>query len=561
MELNNTRIFLIISLALVGALLYGSWVKEKTPQPSQTAATQAVSTPIAANNIDIPSSNNTTNTLPAATNAAESNAVIADRLITVETDVFLIKIDKVGGDIVECSLKQYPITQAKDSPGFQLLSLSKQKNYIAQSGLIEEMGPDSSKGRAHYVSQSNQFVLTSQKDQTNPATLNVDLMWNNGQGITVTKTYTFHPSKYLIDVNYHIVNHSSKPFSGKMYGQLRQLPPKSTSGMLSMQMYRGGAAFTPDKPYKKLSFDKIAKTPFTQTIQGGWVAMVEHYFLASYIPNKNTENSYYGNEKEGNYYLGALTDVAVPPSNENTVGGQFYLGPEIKDVLKPISPGLDLTIDYGILWPISQLLFWLLKNIYQFVGNWGWSIILVTLMIKLAFYKLSASSYRSMGHMRRIQPKIQALKERLGDNRQEFGKAMMELYRKEKINPLGGCLPILIQIPVFIALYYVLLESVELRHAPFMLWIQDLSSKDPYYVLPIIMGITMFVQQRMSPQPPDPMQAKIMMFMPVVFTVLFVQFPSGLVLYWVANNILSMLQQYYITLRLEKEGLPRPSRK
>ena len=246
-----------------------------------------------------------------------------------------------------------------------------------------------------------------------------------------------------------------------------------------------------------------------------------------------------------------MSDIVVEPKQKASISGQFYLGPELADELKPLAPGLELTVDYGILWPISIVLIWVLKKIYEVIGNWGFAIVGVTLLIKLAFYKLSASSYRSMGNMRRLQPKIQALKEQMGEDKQQFGQAMMALYRKEKINPLGGCLPILVQIPVFIALYYVLLESVELRQSPFIFWLQDLSAKDPFYVLPILMGISMFVQQKMSPAPPDPLQAKMMMFMPVLFTVLFLNFPSGLVLYWVVNNILSMTQQWYISRQIE----------
>jgi YidC/Oxa1 family membrane protein insertase len=330
-----------------------------------------------------------------------------------------------------------------------------------------------------------------------------------------------------------------------------------------MQTYQGGALYTPDKKFKKIKYKEMDEGPFAQTITGGWAAMVEHYFISAWIPSEDAQNEYFTYAIDGpkTYNIGAKTGVAVPAGSQGVVKGQLYIGPETTDVLKEISPGLELTVDYGILWPVSQLIFYLLKKIHGVVGNWGWSIILVTIFIKALFYKLSAASYRSMGHLRRVQPKIEQLKERCGEDKQKFSQSMMELYRKEKINPLGGCLPILVQIPVFIALYYVLLESVELRQAPFMLWLQDLSSKDPYYVLPLLMGGSMLLQQRLSPSPPDPMQAKMLMLMPIVFTFLFLSFPSGLVLYWVANNVLSITQQYFIMRNLEKEGLGRKPKK
>ncbi len=546
MEYKQTRLFLLLAIAMVGLFLYSQWVQDSraslavAQQETTLTENQTVKT-------DIPlvssSSSSAAHSVPTTQTPVVN--VPEDRLVSVETDLFKIKIDKMGGDIIYAELKDYPESIEDKQKGFVLLSTDALRNYIAQTGMISPIGPDSPESRAVYVSEKTNYKSIDDKP------LVVDLHWEK-DNIRITKQIVFSPKKYVIDVNYKVENLSDSVFTAKHYGQFRQLPVKAASSMMmGMQTYRGGAVHTLDKPYKKLPFDKLEKEPFSQTIPGGWVAMVEHYFLGAYIPEKNQTNQYYAYEKAGFAYVGSLSDISVEPKQTAMTTGQFYLGPELADELKPIAPGLELTVDYGILWPISIVLIWLLKQIYFIIGNWGYAIIGVTLLIKLAFYKLSASSYRSMGNMRRLQPKIQALKEQMGDDKQQFGQAMMALYRKEKINPLGGCLPILVQIPVFIALYYVLLESVELRQAPFVFWLQDLSAKDPFYVLPVLMGISMFVQQKMSPAPPDPLQAKMMMFMPVLFTVLFLNFPSGLVLYWVVNNLLSMTQQWYITRQIE----------
>lgn len=554
MELQRTRIFLLISLLVVGLALFSTWQHEHpvaTPTTSETVGGEGKTT-----SSDIPSvptanpqavtvsPQNSSDTLPTAKTS---------ELIDIKTDVFNIKIDAVGGDIVKTELIKYPETLTSEK-GVVLLDKAPGRDYIAQSGLIgkDELGPDShSAGRAHYKSAQTQYELGNQD------TLKVDMHWHGPQGVKVVKTFTFNKGSYLVAVDYTITNPTNTPWSASFYGQLQREHVKEKKGgmLLGVQMYQGGALYTPSKPFKKISFQDMQKAPFRDQIEGGWAAQVEHYFLSAWVPDAKSTNTYYTRVDNDNIYnIGAVTPVEVAPMTTQTVKGEFYIGPEIAHDLEQISPGLNLTVDYGILWPISQVIFWLLKAINNFIGNWGWSIIFVTLIIKILFYKLSASSYRSMGKMRLLQPRIELLKERHKDDKQQFSMALMELYKKEKLNPLGGCLPILIQIPVFIALYYVLLESVELRHAPFMLWIKDLSSRDPYFVLPLIMGATMFLQQKMNPTPPDPIQAKVMMFMPVIFTVLFVSFPAGLVLYWTVNNILSMAQQWMITKSLEREG-------
>lgn len=549
MEYKQIRLFLLLATAMIGLFLYSQWVQDSRARLAAVSPQQEAVLPHHNESVDgdIPAvtspSSSAQQVLPTSQTSVAS--IPADRMISVETDLFKIKIDKLGGDIVYAELKEYPENIENKQKGFVLLSTDGLRNYIAQSGMISSIGPDSPESRAVYASEKSEYKSVDNQP------LVVDLHWEK-DNVRITKQITFIPNKYLIDVAYKVENHSDHTFNANYYGQFRQLPVKAASSMMmGMQTYSGGAVHTLDKPYKKLPFDKLEKESFSQTIPGGWIAMVEHYFLGAFVPEKNQTNQYYAYQKAGFAYVGSMAEVAVEPKQTTTVSGQFYLGPELADELKPIAPGLELTVDYGILWPISIVLIWILKQINHVIGNWGFSIIGVTLLIKLAFYKLSASSYRSMGNMRRLQPKIQALKEQMGDDKQQFGQAMMALYRKEKINPLGGCLPILVQIPVFIALYYVLLESVELRQAPFVFWLQDLSAKDPYYVLPLLMGLSMFVQQKMSPAPPDPLQAKMMMFMPVLFTVLFLNFPSGLVLYWVVNNLLSMTQQWFITRQIE----------
>ena len=552
MELQKSRLFLIISLFLIGIFLFSEWQREHSVVVSEKEVSTTATTPASAS--DIPS----LSPPPAsATSVPVTDKALSAELIEVNTDVLKVKIDPNGGDLILAELVKYPEKIDSLTPGERILDKSDKRNFVAQTGLIgkDEQGPDSKQfGRAHYVAAQKQYQM-----QNDP--IRVDLLWDQNKGVKVTKTYVFKPNSYIVQVIYHIQNATNAPWQGSFYGQLRRVFHKEDAGggfLSGIQVYQGAAYYTPDKPYKKLSFSDMKKKPLKEQVQGGWATFQQHYFLAAWVPQPESVNQYYTRvDADDTYNIGAVTAVDVPANGEQTVMGQFYIGPEKADLLKEVSPGLHLTVDYGILWPISMLIFWLLKNIHQYVGNWGWSIILVTLVIKIMFYKLSAASYRSMGRMRKMQPKMEALKVKHGDDKAAFSKELMQFYRDEKINPLGGCLPIVIQIPVFIALYYVLLESIELRHAPFIFWIRDLSAQDPYYVLPLIMGATMFLQQRMNPAPPDPIQAKMMMFMPVVFTALFLSFPAGLVLYWTANNILSIAQQWWITRNMDKDTVPK----
>jgi len=419
---------------------------------------------------------------------------------------------------------------------------------------LNDKGPDSNEtGRGLYKFESNNVSMGEDE-----SILNLDLHYTTSNNVKITKRFIFARDSYVITVQYIIDNNSGQDYIPSPFGRIkRNEPQKEKSGMFgAMRTYTGAAINTPEKKYQKISFSDMSSETFREDVMGGWAAMVEHYFVSAIIPSASDRNYFqtenFGNDLYGISFVSSADSVAA--GTTEVLETKIYAGPEIADNLKDVAPGLELTIDYGIFWFLCQPIFWLLKTMFGVFGNWGVAIIFTTVIIKGMFYKLSASSYRSMGNMRKLQPKIAALKERHGEDKQKFSQEMMKLYKKEKVNPLGGCLPILVQIPVFIALYYVLLEAVQLRQAPFVFWIHDLSAKDPFYVLPILMGISMFVQQRLNPTPPDPTQAKVMMFMPFFFTFLFLQFPSGLVLYWVVNNCLSILQQWMITRKIEKSG-------
>ncbi len=498
---------------------------------------------------------------PALENNGTTNG---QRIIRVKTDTLIVDIDRRGGDIVSVKLRQHLQTiDAKDP--FVLLERNTQRTYIAQSGLIGPNGTDSRSGRAVFTSAYSSYTMNNE-----PA-LNVDLVYHGSTGIVLTKRFHFRANDHLIDVSYIIDNHSSEQWQATFYSQINRdssEDPGANDIGFGVRSYLGAATTNEESPYEKISFDDIEETPYRHQQTGGWVAMLQHYFVSAWIPSDKQQHSYFTKKSKSGLNIIGFTSAptVVEPGESASVGAHFYAGPKNQYRLKEIAPHLDLTVDYGWLWWISQPLYTLLYffatgDFHAFdkvfsvgfgVGNWGVAIILLTVVIKLAFFRLSAASYRSMANMRRVQPKMLAIRERHGDDKQAQSKAMMELYQKEKINPLGGCLPILIQMPVFIALYWALIESVELRHAPFFLWINDLSVMDPWFVLPVIMGATMWMQQRLNPAPPDPMQAKVMQWMPIVFTFFFLWFPAGLVVYWISNNVLSIAQQWVITRQIEK---------
>ncbi|MGD8785777.1 MAG: membrane protein insertase YidC, partial [Thioalkalispiraceae bacterium] len=491
------------------------------------------------------------------------------KLIEVETDVFKILIDTQGGRIEQVDLLKYPVSVDQPNNPFRLMDISRERVFNAQHGFhisrndqqLKSITPTSS---TIYSTAEDQYKLEGDE-------LTVDLNWTNKLGMTFTERFTFKRGSYSIDVTHEVNNPTNKTWQGHSFVRLERSPPQGDSGGLGMlPTYTGAVYYSPENKYDKVDFDDIDDSlgpqqkgyldAINSEFAGGWIAMIEHYFMGAFIPPKEDVYRYFTHKpvRNGNrYWIGMMsTEKTVKPQETLQSTLQLYVGPKIQEDLEALAPGLELSVDYGWLTFLSKPLFWLLEFIHDFVGNWGWAIILLTLVIKLVFYKLSETSYKSMARMKKLAPRMKQISERYADDRQRKGQAIMELYKKEKVNPLGGCLPILIQIPVFIALYYVLLESVELRQAPWILWIDDLSLKDPYFILPLIMGASMFFQQKLNPPPPDPMQAKMMMMLPFVFTVLFLFFPSGLVLYWVVNNLLSIAQQWYITRVVMSEKKP-----
>jgi YidC/Oxa1 family membrane protein insertase len=473
-------------------------------------------------------------------------------LISIENDVLVLVVDLNGGDFVQSALPHFPARLDDPSIPFLLLENGSRRSYVAQSGLVGENGIDK-KGRARFTASQTSFQMAAGED-----VLSVDLHYIDSDQVKITKRITMRRGDYLVDVEYLVDNRSSQRWQGNLFGQIKRDsspdPSSELSSGMGMVPFLGTAITQPDERFNKFSFEDMSEKPFKEKLQGGWIAMIQHYFLSAWIPNPEQTHTYSTRVTGNGFNIGGFVSPAltVDPGNSGQTGASIYMGPKDQYRLKEISEYLDLSVDYGWLWWIAQPLFWLLINIYSIVGNWGIAIILLTVLIKAIFFQLSATSYKSMANMRRVQPKIVELRERYGDDKQKQSQAMMDLYKKEKINPLGGCLPILVQMPVFISLYWVLMESVELRQAPFYGWIHDLAVMDPYFILPLIMGASMFFQQKLNPPPPDPMQAKIMQWMPVMFTFFFLWFPAGLVLYWVSNNLLSIAQQWVITRQIEK---------
>jgi YidC/Oxa1 family membrane protein insertase len=542
----DKKLILYVLIGVISFALWNAWQKdygqEATENRSNTESKEAVVSTAAKEAV--------------AVEEAPSQAIPVpeERLIKVHTNVLGVAIDTIGGDIVHVNLLKHPEVIYKEQ-ATKLLSDDDARYYTAQSSLISKTGPDFVGKQGQYTAQHKEYTL-----QPGEKNIEVKLLHANPSGLVVTKTFIFTKDKYDFAVNYEIINNSKDLWIGKFYAQIKRKDFDSKSGMFSFNTYTGAAISSVETPYEQISFSKMdsyakEKKGFIRESQGGWVAMQQRYFLSVWIPKQNKTYRYFSNVSSGIYTIG-LSDnaVTVPAGQKATVGATLYAGPGITENLIPLAHGLDHIVDYGWLFFIANAFFWLLKKIYLVVGNWGWTIIFMTILIKLAFYKLSETSCRSMARMRELMPKMQALKERYADDRQKLQQATMALYKQEKINPLnlGGCLPTLIQIPFFIALYYVLMGAVELRHAPFIFWINDLSAYDPYYVLPILMGLSMVLQQRLNPTSADPMQAKMMMFMPVIFTIFFLKFPAGLVLYWFVSNLLSILQQWYINKTLEK---------
>jgi len=480
--------------------------------------------------------------------ADDPKKIATNRLVSVTTDVFQIKIDKKGGDIVSGALPKYP--DALDTPDIPFVVLDPRNAYSAQSGLIGKNGTDNSEGRPLFSAASSNYDLGDAKQ------LSVDLKLEQENGVNVTKRFTFTEEDYLIRVEYIVNNQSAEDWQATLFAQIKRdsSDPVSAGSGVGLQPYTGGATFLPDAPYTKLSFDDVADESYKEKVDGGYMAMVQHYFVSAWVPSDDKSYTYQARKlRDQDIYLFGFTGPGwvVGPGQQDSIAADFYIGPKNQYRLAEIAEGLNLTVDYGFLWWLAQPLFSLLTFIQGYVSNWGLAIIILTIIVKTLLYPLSAASFRSMAKMRKLQPEMARLKDRFGDDKQQFSQAMMDLYKKEGANPLGGCFPMLLQMPVFLALYWSLMESVELRQAPFFLWIHDLSVMDPYFVLPILMGASMFATQLMQPEPPDPVQAKVFKMMPIMFTFFFLWFPSGLVLYWLVNNLLSILQQWYVYRKIE----------
>jgi YidC/Oxa1 family membrane protein insertase len=539
--MDNRRLILLLVFSFSLIMLWDAWQKQS--QPKLAAGGTATTVGAVASNSAVPVPN-VSAVGSAAVTAAVPVAVVAPGVAStrIRTDLYVADISAQGGDIIRLELVGHPDTEDK-SKNFVLFDNGGQHIYLAQSGVIGDGMPNH---KTEWKLAPGDLSLKDGEKQ-----LEVRLEAAAASGGKVAKTYVFHRGSYQIDVR-----HEGAAAGAHAYYQItRDGKPAEVQGssmMMGVTTFTGPAVFTDAEKYQKVEFADIlkGKAKFAQKADSGWVAMVQHYFVAAWLPSGTTPREFYMRKVGEDLYSAG---VILPVAADGKSSVSLYAGPQDQDKLEKVAPGLDLVVDYGWLTVIAAPLFWVLGAIHKLTGNWGWAIIGLTLLLKLAFFPLSAASYKSMAKMRVLTPKLVKLKEAYGDDKQRLNQEMMALYKKEKVNPLGGCLPVLVQIPVFIALYWVLLGTVEMRNAPWLGWIHDLSVKDPFYVLPLIMGATMFIQTKLNPTPPDPIQAKVMLFMPIMFTGMFLFFPAGLVLYWTVNNILSIAQQWQIT-RLVEAG-------
>jgi YidC/Oxa1 family membrane protein insertase len=550
--MDNRRIVLLMIFSFSLVMLWEAWQKYNLPKPPTEISKQAASaTPQPSTTLQaggaVPA--------PAPVVPKDDKAAPAGESIRIKTDLFTADISTVGGDLSRFELTRYSATSDKNK---KLMLLDPEHRYLAQTGLIGDGLPNH---RSNFVAVSGPREMAKEGSKDDKLQLRLEATGSNG--VKVAKIYTFTRGSYIINVAYEITNASGTPIAPHAYYQFQRndVAPEGESAMV--MTFTGPAVYTDAEKYQKIDFADIGKekAKFAKTADNGWLAMVQHYFVSAWVPQGKETREFYARKVEGGNgsplvtASGLILPVAqIAPGATGSQAITLYVGPQEQATLKKLAEGLDLVVDYGWLTVVAAPIFWVLQAIHSLVGNWGWAIILLTVGIKAIFFPLSAASYKSMAKMRQVTPRLQQLKERYGDDRQKLNQEMMKLYQTEKINPLGGCLPILIQVPVFIALYWVLLGAVEMRDAPWALWINDLSSADPYYVLPVIMVASMIIQTKLNPTPPDPIQAKVMMAMPFIFGVMFFWFPSGLVLYWVVNNVLSIAQQWQITRMIEGGG-------
>ena len=545
--MGNQRVLLYLTLFFIIYMIWAQWQIDYAPKPEPgvvSQSTQKNGGQLTTEDIPQPV---TTENGKIISSVAKEAAVTSER-IKVITDVLDVEIDTKGGDVLRVVLRDYSVTADEPEEKLVLMTDADVNYYIAQSGLVSVNKGTAPSHNAIYRNEENIYRLAEGED-----VIEVPLYWEDGNGVNVRKVLTFKRDSYIIDIH-NYVTAGEQQWSGSDYMQITRSRPVDTNANAFIRTYTGGVVYNDEIKYEKYDFDDIAEKNLDYQLSDGWLAMIQHYFLAAWIPERGKDNLYYSryNRNKDHYTLGARTSaITIEPGQTGEINSRLVVGPKLQYELEEIAPGLDLTVDYGILTIFAKPLFWLLNAFHEIFNNWGWAIIFLTITVKAVFFKLSEMSYRSMARMRKVAPRIQKMKEQFGDDRQAMSKAMMEMYKREKINPMGGCLPILVQMPVFISLYWVLLESVEMRHAPFALWITNLTDKDPYFVLPVLMGISMFIQQKLNPAPVDPIQQKVFQIMPFAFTIMFAFFPSGLVLYWVVNNILSITQQYFITKRIE----------
>jgi YidC/Oxa1 family membrane protein insertase len=579
--INQTRTLLVVALLFVAWLIWNQWQQDYAPQPAQNTAQQA---PAAAGNTAGASQKAVPGEVPAAAaNAPASPASAATptatpvpsipetatpaagaphQYVTLSNDVLRLTIDTHGGSVVRADLLAYPKQVKGDTSPVRLLSDDPQRLFVAQDGLV---GANGSPAPSHLTTFTAGASAYSLQPGANEVT--AELTWRDASGVSVSKRYTLKRGSYAVQLAQQIDNRSARSWSGNAYEQIERVePPPPPKHFLEFydperSSFLGAAWYSQSDKFEKLAFDKFETDPLNHDVQGGWVAMIQHYFFAAWIPPATQTDQFSsaklpppnGGDKPRFLIRARGPGVTVAPGRSTTLNASLYVGPKTQDTLSTIAPGLELTIDYGIFTVIAQPLFWILSKFHAFVGNWGVAIILLVLLIKALFFKLTEQQYKAGAKMRKLSPKLKALKERYGEDKQKQQQAMMELYKKEKVNPMAGCLPSLVQIPVFFALYYVLMYSVELRHAPFYGWIHDLSAPDPYFILPALYTITMIATQFLTPSPGmDPTQAKMMKVMPILFAVMFAFFPAGLTLYYVINGLTSVIQQWVITRRIEK---------
>lgn len=569
--MTNLRPILLITLVFLAYLIWLEWQRDYGPQPESPAPTATEAAP----ETSIPEIPNTAEPVqdtdemadlpelgeavataaPVQQEPKEQQPAEPERVLEVTTDVLRLHVDLTGGTVVWAELLDY--VQEIDEPENKvvLLQPSGPEMFIAQSGLLSQRSAPNH--ASSYESRQTSWTLAEGEDE-----LRVPMTWTSPDGVSVTKSLILHRGRYDISVRYDVKNGAGTAWVGSRYDQLQRSVSGDQKGggfnNPKRYSFKGIAFYDPEDKFQKVKFDDVAEEPYRKTVAGGWVAMIQHYFFAAWIPPAQEQATYSTKEiVSGGWPRYIARDVSpaieIPPGGTGVLESRLYVGPKLQDKLPSVAPGLEHTVNYGIFTVFSKPLFWLLEHIHDLVGNWGWAIVILTVMIKLAFFKLTEAQFRSTARMRKLQPRIEQLRERYGDDRQRMSQAMMELYKKEKVNPLGGCLPILVQIPIFIALYWVLIESVELRQAPFILWIQNLSARDPYFVLPALNATFMIITQRLTPTVGmDPVQRKMMQAMPLVFSVMFAFFPAGLVLYWATNAGLSLAQQVYITRKIER---------